>query len=181
MKPNIYLIQIRVYTNEMMKFFSEDPSYGTKEKPYPADSFSQLISPYAVFYGPLKNILLFQNNSNYRWVIESADGKPLAFTSKDNAPEMDMVMITDKPSDAKWEKIFPKAPKMKSNGKVVLKSKNTGDNIFEIETSDDVKNGGKLKYSFTFEFENEKGELKYGTIDPHGDTYPPPLPPGLNP
>lgn len=175
MKKRTVTIKLRVFTSDMMAFYSADPVCGTKEKPYPADAFFQLISSTALFYGPLKNILLFENDTVYRWIVESDKGEPLRFSKSVDAPEMLMEMITDKPSDEKWKKVFKDAPQMDKSGKIKLKSKKAGSNSFELETSGDVKGGGKIKYSFIFEFENEKGELKYGQIDPHGESFPPPI------
>jgi hypothetical protein len=177
MEPNVYVVQVRVYTSEMMRFFNDDPAYGTKEKPYPADSFSEIISPYATFYGPLKNIILFQNNSVYQWKLESSDGRPLAFSSTKSDQGMELEMITDKPSDKKWKKIFKNAPAMQADGKVKVKSKESGKNVFELETTDDVAGGGGLKYSFLVEFDHN-GKTLYAMIDPYGRTYPPPPPGG---
>jgi hypothetical protein len=175
MKPDFYLLQVRVYVSEMMEFFKDDPEYGTKEKPYLADSFSQIICPYALFYGPLRNILVFRENGIYQWELEAVDGRPLTFSKTSDTPEMEMVMITNKPSDKKWKKVFKDAPDMQADGKIRVKSKNTDKNVFKLETSDDVTDGGRIKYSFLFEFDHN-GEVKYGFIDPHGDFYPPPPP-----
>ncbi len=175
MKKPLVTIKLRVFTRDMIAFYSANPAYGTKEEPYPADFFCQLISSTAMFYGPLKNILLFQNDTIYRWVIESDKGEPLKFRITSDTPEMDMEMITDKPSNEKWKKVFKNAPQMEKSGIIKVKSKDINSNSFELETSSNVKDGGKMKYSFNFEFENDKGELKYGQIDPHGDTYPPPF------
>ena len=174
---NFYQVQVRVYTSEMMEFYKNDPEYGTKAKPYMADSFSEIISPYALFYGPLKNILLFQNDSTYQFKLDSSDGRPLTFSKDLDSPEMDMVMITDKPSNEKWKKIFKNAPDMQPNGKVKVKSKKPGNNVFELETTSDVANGGTIKYSFYFEFDDDKGVTKYAMIDPEGSAWPPPPPP----
>ena len=59
MKPTVYPVQVRVFLKELQKFYEDNTDYGTLQKPYPADSFYELICPYATFYGPLKNIMLF--------------------------------------------------------------------------------------------------------------------------
>jgi hypothetical protein len=176
MKPLFYVLTVRVYTSEMMEFFKDDPKFGTKEKPYQADSFSEIVSPYAKFYGPQKNILIFENNSVYQWELESSDGRPLTFSKSDDAPELDMVMITNSPSNQKWKKVFKNAPEMQADGKIRVKSKSPDKNVFQLETSDNLTDGGKVKYSLLFEFEHE-GEVKFAAIDPFGDTWPPPPPP----
>ncbi|MBN1769154.1 MAG: hypothetical protein JW842_11660 [Prolixibacteraceae bacterium] len=177
MKSKTYQVSIRVYIDEMMAFYEDDPRLGTFENPYKADMFYEVLSPYALFYGPLRNILIFEENSKYVWIVESSDGKPLRFASDNEVPEMDMEMITDTPTEKKWKKVFKDAPQMQSNGKIKLKSKSKSSNAFSLETTGDVKNGGRVKYTFLFEFEDVKGNLKYGIVDPVGDTYPPPPPP----
>lgn len=176
MKTTNYEVKIRVYIPEMLNFFSDDSRLGTKENPYKADTFYEVLSPYAHFYGPLRNILVFEKNARYVWLIESADGEPLHFVPTADVPEMEIEMITDKPSNEKWGKVFHKPPKMQPNGKLKLKSTTASSNVFTIETSGDLKNGGKLKYSFLFEFADEKGNNKYGIVDPCADMYPPPPP-----
>lgn len=177
METKIFQVQVRVYTSEMMEFFKDDPMYGTKEKPYMADSFSEIISPYAMFYGPLRNILLFQNDSIYQWKLESADGRPLIFSRDIDSPEMEMELITQKPTNEKWKKIFKNTPDMQPDGKVKVKSKNSGKDVFELETTSNVDGGGSIKYSFYFEFDDDKGVTKYAMIDPNGSAWPPPPPP----
>ena len=174
MEKTVFQIQIRIFLPEMIRFYKDNPEYGTLKKPYPADSFYQLISSYAKFYGPMKNILIFQNNCIYNWIIESADGTPLEFNTTTDEPEMDMEMMTNKPSNAKWKKLFDNAPDMLPSGKVKVKSIKTKKNEFELETSSDVADGGSIKYSFLFKFKDEKEETKYGIIDPIGGSMPPP-------
>jgi hypothetical protein len=177
MKPTTYQVRIRVYIPEMMNFFQDDPRLGSKDKPYKADMFYQVLSPYAHFYGPLRNILVFEKNARYVWSVESADGKELRFTAINDSPEMDLEMITDKPSDDKWNKVFKKPPKMQPDGKLKLKSNESSSNVFSLETTGNLKDGGKIKYSFLFEFEDIKGNTNYGLVDPCADLYPPPPPP----
>lgn len=177
MKSKTYQVSIRVYIDEMMAFYEDDPRLGTFENPYKADMFYEVLSPYAHFYGPLRNILIFEENSTYVWTIESANGQLLRFASANDVSEMDMEMITDSPSEKKWKNVFKNAPKMQGNGKIKMKSKSKSSNEFSLGTTDDLKNGGRVKYSFLFEFEDVKGNLKYGMVDPVGDTYPPPPPP----
>ncbi|MCF8361357.1 MAG: hypothetical protein K9G70_01910 [Prolixibacteraceae bacterium] len=171
-----YQVKIRVYIPEMLNFFKEDPRLGTKENPYKADMFYEVLSPYAHFYGPLRNILVFEKNAKYVWSVESADGEELHFTSINDTPEMELEMITDKPSDEKWNKVFKKPPKMQPDGKLKLKSSVRSSNVFSLETTENIEDGGKIKYSFLFEFEDIKGDTKYGIVDPVSDFYPPPPP-----
>ena len=103
MKSKTYQVSIRVYIDEMVAFYENDPRLGTFENPYKADMFYEVISPYALFYGPLRNILIFEENSKYVWIVESSDGKPLRFASDNEVPEMDMEMITDTPTEKKWK------------------------------------------------------------------------------
>jgi hypothetical protein len=160
----------------MLNFFKDDPRFGSKDKPYKADMFYEVLSPYAHFYGPLKNILVFEENARYVWSVESADGKKLIFSSINDTPEMDLEMITDKPSEDKWNKVFQKPPKMQPDGRLKLKSAEKSSNVFSLETTENLKDGGKIKYSFLFEFEDSNGKTKYGIVDPVADTYPPPPP-----
>ena len=178
MKPLFYVLKVRVYTSEMMEFFKDDPMYGTREKPFKADSFSEIVSPYAMFYGPQKNILVLQGNSIYQWELESSDGRSLTFSKSADMPELEMVKITDSSSNQKWEKIFKNAPEMQPDGKIKVKSKYSDKNVFQIETTDNLSNGGKVKYSLLFEFEYN-GEIKFASIDPFVDTWPPPPPPPI--
>jgi hypothetical protein len=48
--PTLYKVQIRVFLYELLEFYKDEPEIGTKQNPYPADSFYQLISSYALFY-----------------------------------------------------------------------------------------------------------------------------------
>ena len=177
MKPTTFQVKIRVFVPEMMNFFKDDPRLGSEEYPYKADMFYELLSPYAHFYGPLRNILIFEKNARYEWYIESAEGKELNFAAINDFPEMEMEMITDKPSDEKWNKVFDKPPKMLPDGRLKLKSSAKSSNVFAIETTGDLIDGGKIKYSFLFEFEDDKGNTKYAIVDPIADMYPPPPPP----
>lgn len=177
MKKKLFKVQVRVYVDEMMAYFKDNPDLGSKEKPYDANSFYELISPYAAFYGPLRNILLLDSQSVYQWELVSANGKKLSFTVEDDAQVMDLEMISNAPTEEKWKKIFKNPPPMQGDGKLKVHSKNTKDNVFELETSDDVSNGGRFKYTFYFEFNDAKGVKKYGVIDPMTDTNPPPPPP----
>lgn len=176
MESLFYVLKVRVFVSEMMEFFKDDPKFGTKEKPYKADSFCEIISPYAMFYGPKKNILILQSNCIYQWEVESLDGRLLTFSKANDVSELDMDMVTDSPSNLKWKKVFKNAPEMQADGKIRVKSKSPDKNVFQLETSDNVTGGGKVKYSLLFEFEH-KGEIKFANIDPYVDTWPPPPPP----
>lgn len=177
MKPDFYVVQVRVYTSEMMAFYRDDPDRGTKEKPFNADLFSELISPYAIFYGPLKNILLFRANSIYQWKLESTDGRLLAFSKAASSSVLEMEMISNAPSEKKWKKVFKNAPTMQADGKIKVKSIKADQNVYELETSSEIEGGSPIKYSFSFEFDDGNGITKYAIIDPYGDVFPPP-PPG---
>ena len=176
MKPDFYVVQVKVYTTEMITFYRNDPDSGTKEKPFKADFFSELISPYAIFYGPLRNILLFRANSIYQWKLESSDGRPLTFSKATGSSELEIEMISNAPSEKKWKKVFKNAPAMQADGKIKVKSKEANQNVYELETSNDIEGGSPVKYSFLFEFDDEKGITKYAIIDPFGDVFPPPPP-----
>lgn len=176
MNPTIYQVKIRVFLRELVDFYKDNPDYGTKEKPYPAESFYQLISPYAQFYGPLRDILLLQANATYQWIIESTDGTPVSFSGDDQS-NMELEMITKNPTNEKWKKVFSNVPDMDPNTKKVkVKSKKAGKEIFELDTSEKMDPTVKMKYSFLFEFTDEKGVLRYGYIDPETTTLPPPPP-----
>jgi hypothetical protein len=176
MKPTTYQVKVRVYINEMMEYYKRNPEYGSREKPYPADFFHELIAPYCKFYGPLRNILVFEKNCNYRWEIRSDNGTLLQFSSSDEDVQLDMELITNEPSEKKWQDVFINAPIMQPDGKLKVKSKSKGKDCFELETTSDIEAGGGIKYSFLFEFTDAKGDLRYGSIDPIADTYPPPPP-----
>jgi len=176
MDKRIYVVKIRVYTDELLAFYKDDPSFGTKEKPLPAESFYELTSPYALFWGPLKNILIFDNDCIYNWEIETANGEQLDFSTNDESV-MELKMLTDKPSEEKWRKVFKNAPAMDPSGKIKIKPKTTTKNEFELQTSDNVADGGNIKYSFVFEFKTKSGGSKFAIIDPMSITMPPPPPP----
>lgn len=176
MEKTVYQIKIRIYISEMIDFYRGNPEYGTIAKPYPADSFYELISPFAQFYGPLKNILIFQDNSTYQWVLESTDETSIVLSDSNDGVAMEMEMITNKPSDTKWEKVFKNAPKMQANGKIKIKSKGSKKNIIEMETSSDIAESDCIKYSILFEFQDKNGVKKYAYIDPQVNTSPPPPP-----
>ena len=176
MSNTIYKVQIRVYTDELMKFYKGNPEYGSKDKPYPAELFYEMVSPYASFYGPLRNILVLQNNCIYQWVLEAVNGIPLKFSSSDDDSQMDMEMITNDPSNEKWKKVFKDAPDMQPDGKLKVKTKNPNENVFDLKTSTDVSGNGQIKYNFLFEFKDGNGNTKFGLIDPLADTELPPPP-----
>lgn len=176
MKPTLYKIQIRVFISELMDFYKDNPSYGTKDLPYPADSFYQLISPYASFFGPLKNILLIDNNCTYQWIIESTDGRSVEFSGNDGAG-MDIEMISQDQTNQKWKKVFKDAPDMDpKTKKLKIKSKTKGENNFDLTSPNQVEPTVKMKYSFLFEFNDDNGITKYASIDPDTVTVPPPPP-----
>jgi hypothetical protein len=60
--------------------------------------------------------------------------------------------------------------------KIKVKSKVQGENIFELNTPSKIDQSVSLKYSFLFEFTDDKGKVKYGSIDPLSKTVPPPPP-----
>lgn len=176
MNPTIYQVQIRVFLRELVDYYKDNPDYGTKDKPYPAGSFYMLISPYAQFFGPLRDILLLQPNATYQWIIESNDGTPVSFTGDDQSG-MELEMIAKSPTNEKWKKVFADAPDMDPvTKKVKVKSNKAGKEIFELTTPEKLDPSVKMKYSFLFEFTDDQGILKYGVIDPDGMTEPPPPP-----
>lgn len=172
MTDKVYYVKFRVYLKELLEFYKDNPNYGTLSKPLPADSFCEIVAPSSVFYGPLRNIMVFQDDAIYRWTIESIDGTPISFTQGDNA-EMTMEMITEQPTKQKWEKVFKNPPNPDSEGKLKIKNKTKDENIFEMTTNTNIKGGGNIKYSFRFEFEIN-GTTMYGLIDPTSSTETPP-------
>lgn len=171
---------LRIYINEMMAYFKNSNEYGiTKAKPYPADSFYELISPSSVFYGSLRNIMVFRSSCIYRWVLESYEGIQLRF-SNENVGDfgiMKMEMIVEpNPTKEDWKKIFvfEEEPDVELDGKLKVKNTIQNENIFELETTRDILNHCKIKYSILFEFEDSEGNTKYGSIDPYSDTTIPP-------
>ena len=173
MTDKVYYVNIRVYLKELLSYYKDNPDYGAPDKPYPADFFSEIIAPSSVFYGPLRNIMVLKDDAVYRWTIDSADGTPILFNnSKDS--EMVMEMITNQPSKEKWQKIFVNPPDPDDKGRLKIKSKKPNESVFEMTTTNNIKGGGKIKYSFLFEFD-VNGVPKYGIIDPVVDpTDPPP-------
>lgn len=174
-KPT-YTVTLRIFIKELIAFFKDNPEYGTAKKPYPADLFYELYAPSSPFYGSLHNILVFQNNSYYKWVLESTDGTTLKFSSTTDDVMMEMEMITGTPPDKnKWKQmfVFTDDPIVEPDGKLKVKNKTTAEDIFILETSGDVTKGGKTKYSFLFEFD-DNGITKYGKIDPFTDIIMPP-------
>lgn len=173
MTDRVYYVNIRVYLKELLAYYKDNPDYGTTPtNPFPADFFSEIIAPSSAFYGPLRNIMVFQDDAVYKWTIDSADGTPISF-AKNNDAEMIMEMITNEPSKQKWQKVFKNPPDPDNKGRLKIKNSPQGENIFSMTTNTNIKDGGKIKYSFLFEFEVD-GITKYGAIDPIGDTTPPP-------
>ncbi len=173
MTQQVFTIKVRIYTNELLAYYKADPTYGTKDKPIPVESFYELVAPSAKFTGPLKNILVLENESNYNWTLVNADDSPLNIIGDDSV--MDVQMITNSPSDAKWEKLFKNAPKMDKDGKIKIKGKASKTNDFELDTNADISNSGVIKYSFVFQFSDGIGGIKYGIVDPMAGGYPPPV------
>lgn len=172
-----YKVTIRVFVKEMLAFYKDNSQYGTTpDKAYPADMFYELYAPSSPFYGSLRNIMVFQNNCNYQWLIESTDGTPLTFSSSADDAIMEMEMITETPATKeKWKEMFVFAgePDVDADGKLKVKDNKTDENSFALETSSDVSKGGKVKYSILFEFKVGK-DTKYGKVDPGTDVLMPP-------
>jgi hypothetical protein len=172
MTQKVFPIKIRIYLDELLGYYKEDPSYGSKSKPIPVESFYELISPCAKFTGPLRNILILEDDCKYSWSLVDANDKPLNIVGDES--DMDLQMITNSPSDAKWDKVFKNIPKMDKDGKIKIKGKSTKRSEFELDTNINTENGGVIKYSFIFEFTDALGGIKYGIVDPMAGTYPPP-------
>ncbi|MCF8357827.1 MAG: hypothetical protein K9H26_03655 [Prolixibacteraceae bacterium] len=176
-------IDVKVYIDEMLDFFKNDSSYGTIEKPFPAKSFYELVAPYAKFTGPMKDILLFENNTEFLWFIQSVSGVDVNFVDLGGDSQLDMQMITRSPSQEKWDAIIQNAPKMGADGKLKFKPEDKTvisdprtQKEFKFKTTSSVPEDTRLKYSILFEFKDKKGNSLYGFIDPYttGDTKPPP-------
>ncbi|HPR31630.1 MAG TPA: hypothetical protein PLK12_06035 [Prolixibacteraceae bacterium] len=170
-------MNVKVYIDEMVDFYKDDPSFGSPEKPYPADPFCELIAPYAKFSGPLKNILVFEKNSVYNWMLESPSGVPLSYVPNGDDSLLEMEMITAGPSDEKWKKMFVNVPSMDSSGKIRIKSKEKTENAYVLETTTTLPENMKVKYSIRFTFTGKDGKNKFGFLDPLGDTGTKPPPP----
>ncbi|MFA9390905.1 MAG: hypothetical protein ACERKD_13930 [Prolixibacteraceae bacterium] len=173
MKPTVYQVQVRVFLKELQKFYEDNSDYGTLQKPYPANSFFEVICPKAKFWGPLKNILILDSDCTYQWSIVSKDGIPVTFSSADDS-FMEFEMLSKDPSPQKWGKIFEN-PTMDKD-KVKVKSTKKDNDFFELDTTLNIEPSVRLKYSFLFEFTDDSGDVKYGSIDPDGSTTPPPEP-----
>ncbi|MBN1926323.1 MAG: hypothetical protein JW798_10855 [Prolixibacteraceae bacterium] len=176
-------VNVRVYIDEMLDFFRNDNSYGTLEKPFPAESFYELVAPYAKFSGPLKNILVFENNTEYLCFIESVSGDDVNFVELGGDSQLDMWMITSSPSQEKWDKIIQNAPKMDADGKLKFKpedrtsgAEKRNQKEFKFMTTSTVPDDVRLKFSILFEFTDKSGIVFYGNIDPwgSGESKPPP-------
>lgn len=170
------IVKVKVYTEELQEFYQNDPTYGTSEKPFPAEGFYEVVSNYALFTGPLKNILKFEPTTLYTWVLEQADGTQLTLVGAES--EIEMKMAFNNPTNDIWKRLFKDAPLMDNDGKIKMKGKGDKISEFTLETSDDISRGPAIKYSFTFEFQGADGTLKYGIVDPMGvpNNPPPPLP-----
>lgn len=170
MKPTIYQVQVKVYLEELQQFYADNPSYGTIDKPYPANSFFELKCPGAKFWGPLKNILILESDSTYQWSIVSKDDAIVKFSKGDDS-FLEFEMLSPDPTPQKWSKIFEN-PTVEGD-KVKVKPSKKDENVYDLDTITEVAPSVRMKYSFLFEF-IDNGTVKYGTIDPDGVTVPPP-------
>jgi hypothetical protein len=181
-------IDVKVYIDEMLDFFKNDSSYGTLEKPFPAESFYEVVAPWAKFTGPMKDILVFESNTEYLWFIESVSGVDVNFVDLGGISQLDMQLITRSPSQEKWDTIIQNAPKMDADGKIKFKPEKKGHvssdeksrKEFKFQTTSSVPEDARLKYSVLFEFANKKGISFYGKIDPLGSGESKPPPPSGN-
>ncbi len=176
-------VKIRVFIEEMLSFYQWDSSYGTINKPFPAESFYELEAPWAKFTGPVRDILVFENDTEFRWIIESVSGGNVNFVDLGGESQFDLKLITSSPSQKKWEKIIKNAPAMDSDGKLKFRPKDKGiidgknKKEFNFETESSLSDDSVMKYSILFEFKDIKGNTKYGLIDPLAGTLTPPPPP----
>lgn len=169
-------VKFRVFTDEMLKFFGDDSSFGTSSKPYPADAFHTVEASEAYFTGPLRNIMNLEPNTTYHIVVETNKGEALRPTS--TGPFVEMTLIAEKtPSDKEWKKVIKNAPKP-VKGKI--KIPNSAKDRFSFETEKDLPYATHIKYNIVFEFTDTNGATKYGIIDPYTETCPPPPPPPPN-
>lgn len=173
-KAKDYKVEIRVYLNELVEFYKGDSDYGTPNQPYPADLFYELISPSALFFGPQKNILLFEKNCNYHFMIVSSNGQPIQFDGNDDGKFL-AKMISKDGSIGKWQKVFPKVKASDLHNKELkLPSTTPGKDVFTLTTAAMPEKDIMFKYSFSFSFIDDNGVKKYATIDPGGGSGTPP-------
>lgn len=169
-------VKIRVFTDEMLKFFGDDASYGTSSKPYPADAFHTIEASEAYFTGPLRNIMNMEPDTTYHIVVETNKG--VALRPLTEGQFVEMTLITEKvPSEKEWKKVIKNAPKP-VKGKIKIQ-KSTKDR-FTFETEKNLPYATHIKYNIVFEFTDPNGDTKYGIIDPYTETCPPPPPPPPN-
>lgn len=177
-------VKVRVFIEEMLSYYQWDHSYGTIDKPFPAESFYLLEAPKAKFTGPIKDILVFEDDSEFHWIIESISGGIVNFVDLNGDSQLDLQMITSSPSQKKWDETIKDAPQMDSKGKIKFLPKDKGESNgkpkkeFIFTTSDSIPVDAVMKYSILFEFKDLWGKLQYGLVDPlTSGTLPPPPPP----
>jgi hypothetical protein len=168
-------VRFKAFTDEMLEFFKNNPTLGTEKNPIPADAFVDLVKDGLVFTGPLKNILQFEENSDYVFEVESPKGILLEFDSGKGKSKMILSMITDQPSEEKWKKFMKNPPKMNAKGEIELTSTDEKKSKFEFVTNPESDEECKIKYSLLFGFNTAGGETKFALIDPYADggTRPP--------
>lgn len=167
------LVKFRVFTDEMTMFFSDDSSYGTSTKPFPADAFHTIEASEAYFTGPLRNIMNIEPNTTYHIVVETNKGIPLRPSSEGQFVEMTLI-AKKTPSEKEWRKVIKNAPKPEKGKIKIQKSQK---DRFTFETEKDLPYSTHIKYNIVFEFTDQNGATKYGIIDPYTETCPPPPPP----
>lgn len=161
-----------ISTDEMVSFYNENPDYGTKKNPFPADSFYLMKSSNAVFCGPKQNILFFEDETIYDFILEDKNGNPIELHGNETFMEIEMLNL-DEPSK-KWNKIFKINKEDTIDGKKLkVKKTNKDKDLFELTTLTNPVEKIRMKYSFTFEFNDEEGAKRYAIIDPLGMTKPP--------
>lgn len=167
-------VKFRVFTDEMLKFFADDPSLGSSSKPYPADAFHTIEASEAYFTGPLRNIMNLEPNTTYHIVVETNKGEALRPSSE--GPFVEMSLIAEKtPAEKEWKKVIKNAPKP-TKGKIKIHG--SAKDRFSFETEKELPYSTHIKYNIVFEFTDQNGVIKYGIIDPYTETCtpPPPLP-----
>lgn len=175
MPKKVYNVKIKVYLDAIQKIFAGNTELGTLDNPYPADSFFEIKCPGANFWGPLKNVLVIENDATYQWSVDSSDDTPISIPDSENA-YIQFAMLVPDADDNKWKKIFSDAPEMDPvSKKIKVKPQQKNNELFVLNSAVDLTPTVPLKYSILFKFEDSKGNTKYGLIDPISETMPPPV------
>jgi hypothetical protein len=166
MKKNL---TIYVDTDSMVSFFKDDPSFGSADKPYVADSFYTVDAPDVLYKG--HNVMILETGSRYRIsLIASLSKRGLISLTHEAKPaaksgEMILSMISKElPTKEEWGQIIDlsKTPHSFSlDGRLLIKQDSEGN--FTVVTVEKITCHKNFKYSFLFQIE---GTDKIGFIDP---------------